>query len=236
MSMALIRGNSGAWRHTHRREENFPLWSKCCWVKNPVLKYPPPPQISRLLLPRQPSRPVCYHPVLSLFSAQQCYCSPLWTTDICSACVDEGARTLLRGGFWDAGTAPSSYCPVSSARLAFCQPASVELCTLHTEGSSVMSRYVWVSCEISELALTVARAKVKVSTSHLRLPYPSLRPETTAELTFYKPTWISITFLHFKITFLHFKNWHLGRCDLQAKYVIHWSAFRHISIKQSCQT
>lgn len=71
------------------------------------------------------------------------------------------------------GRPPSSYCPVSSARLAFCQPASVELCTLRGGGSSVTSRSVRVSCETSELALTVARAKVKVSTSHLRLPYPS---------------------------------------------------------------
>lgn len=123
-----------------------------------------------------------------------------------------------RSGFRAKGTALMSYCPVSSARLTFCQPASVELCTLHTGGSSVLSRYVEVSCEISEPALTVLWAKVKVSTSQPCLPCRSPKnmnslhrsvaltktethiPQTNLEVL----SWLSI------ICFL-FQNWRLGQ-------------------------
>lgn len=156
------------------------------------------------------SRPVCYCPVLS--SLHSSFVSLIFGwADICLACVDEGAGILLRGGFWDAGMAPSSYCPVSTARLAFCQPASVELCILHRGASSVMSHYAWVSCEISELALTVAWPKVKVSTSHPQLPYPSPknRDHSRAHIQ-NKPGSLVLSLNHL---FLHFKNWHLGWCD-----------------------
>lgn len=133
------------------------------------------------------------------------------------ACVDKEAGTLLRSGFWDARTTPSSYCPVSSARLAFCQPASVELCTLHTGGSSVMSRYVGVSCELSELALTVAWAKVKVSTSHPQLPYPSLKTKDHSRTPNLQNQPGSSVF-----PLRHLFSAFLGICDLLAKYIIHY--------------
>lgn len=61
----------------------------------------------------------CVLPSRSLSSLHSSVIALLFgRADICSSCVDEGAGTLLRGGFWDVRTAPSSYCPVSSARLA----------------------------------------------------------------------------------------------------------------------